>query len=242
MKGDPRISGITLGIMQPYFFPYLGYYQYMAATDRFVIYDDVQFIMRGWINRNRILVQGNEHMFTVPLTNASPNRSIRDVLISHDQKWREPLKRTLHMAYSRAPHFDECMDIIMPVIESDTSSISMLATESLAAVIRELNIDTEIVPSSTVYENSGLDRTERLIDICIREGATACVVPIGGASMYPKDVFMERGITLHYLSPRLVEYGQYGTSAFVPSLSIIDPLMRSGLERTADMIRQGELV
>jgi len=242
VKGVPPISDLTLGIMQPYFFPYLGYYQYMAATDRFVIYDDVQFIMRGWINRNRILVNGAEHMLTVPLSNASPNRSIRDVLISTDQKWRESFSRTLQMAYGKAAHFDECMDIILPVIESDTASISMLATESLAAVIRKLNIDMEIVKSSTVYENSGLDRTERLIDICMREGATACVVPIAGASMYPKDVFMERGITLHYLSPCIEEYGQYGVSAFVPSLSIIDVLMRSGLMGTADMIRQGELV
>ncbi|MDR6194877.1 WbqC family protein [Siphonobacter sp. SORGH_AS_0500] len=96
---------MTLAIMQPYLFPYIGYFQLLNAVDKFVIYDDVAFINRGWINRNSILNNGKAQLFTVPLKEASQNKLIHEISIDTDQKWRDKLLKTIQQNYKKAPHF-----------------------------------------------------------------------------------------------------------------------------------------
>lgn len=235
-------QGPVMGIMQPYLFPYIGYFQYIAAVDRFVIYDDVSFIMRGWINRNRILVQGEPGLFTAPLSNASPNVDIREVLLSGDHRWAGKLLRTLEMAYGKAPFFRETMSVAGPVLSDIPERISDLALAGLSAVSEALGLETAIVPTSTVYGNRHMGRKERIVDICRREGSSRCIVPEGGAHLYPREEFAAEGITLSYIAPVIEAYSQHRVREFVPSLSIIDVLMWNGVDRTADMVRRLELV
>jgi len=232
---------MTLGIMQPYLFPYIGYFQYMAAVNRFVLYDDVQFIMRGWIQRNRILVQGAPHLFTASLSNASPNLDIRDVLLSADRRWAGKLLKTIDMAYGKAPFGKEARALAADVLEGDFITAAELAGASLLAVAGAIGLETEVVPSSTVYGNRGLERVRRILDICSREGADRCIVPAGGASLYPKDVFASSGIELGYLQPVITPYPQGGSREFVPSLSVLDVIAWNGPEKTGEMARLGKL-
>lgn len=233
---------MTVGIMQPYFFPYIGYFQYITACDRFVLYDDVQFIMRGWINRNYILYQGRRHLITVPLAKASPNKLISETMIAPEPKWAGKTLRTLEQAYRYAPYFPETFKLIQTVIEKPCNRISDLAGTSIIAVADSLGIDVSIVPSSKKYSNAQLDRAERIIDICWQENASRCIVPVGGSHMYDRNHFRRAGIILDYISPVIKPYRQFQEDSFEPSLSIIDVLMFNGFEETASMAKEHELL
>ncbi|MBK9176768.1 MAG: WbqC family protein [Flavobacteriales bacterium] len=226
----------ALGVMQPYFFPYLGYFQYLNACDSFILYDDVQFIMRGWINRNNILVNGAAHLFTVPLQKASPNRTISDTQVAWGGGWEERLLKTVIGAYGKAPQRSAVMDLLTEVLEKRPPSIAVLAARSIEAVHRYLGLSTVIIPTSSGYGNAGLDRQERLVDLCRRTASSTCIVPAGGSALYSKEEFKEAGLELRYLHAGLEPYDQRGKGAFVPSLSIIDVLMWNPPEAVVGML------
>lgn len=233
---------MTLGIMQPYVFPYIGYYQYVAACDRFVLYDDVQFIMRGWINRNHILHQGRRHLLTVPLVKASPNKRICDVLIANDSAWADKTLKTIEQAYKHAPAYGEVFTHVDEVFSSGVSKISKLAGSSVISISALLGLDAEIIYASGRYDNEQLGRVDRIVDICVLEGADRCIVPIGGSHLYDKGVFREAGLHLDYIKPVMTPYRQWQEGVFEPSLSIIDVLMFNGFGRTAELAKENELL
>jgi hypothetical protein len=218
---------VKLAIMQPYLFPYLGYFQLVHAVDRFVIYDDVAFIKQGWINRNRLLVNDRATYFTVPLRLASSFRQIRETEIDdgpQNTRWRDKLLKTFDNAYRRAPQFREVFPMLEDVFRRPTTSIGELAAASIAAVARFLGIATELVPSSTTYGNAHLTGPARVIDICRVERATMYVNPPGGTELYDSAEFNRAGVALRFLRPQPTEYRQFG-APFVKDLSIIDLLM-----------------
>ena len=157
-----------IAIMQPYVFPYIGYFQLLNVSQRFILLDDVNFIMRGWINRNQILLQKKAHMFTVPLVGAGRDRIISDIEICNDTSWQAKLDKTLVQAYSKAPHFAEVMNLVREVINSNEVKISALALRSIKMVAEYLSIDTDIVASSSQYSNSDLKGAKRIITIVYR--------------------------------------------------------------------------
>ena len=214
---------MRLAVMQPYLFPYLGYYQLIDAVDRFAVFDDVHFIKRGWINRNRILLDGEPYRFTVPLVEASQNRLIRDILVSPDG-WQDKLLRTLATAYQRAPHRDAVLALVEDVLGASRESIGELAFVSLARVCERIGIEADFVRSTAVYGNEDLKGQERILDICEREGAATYVNLPGGRGLYDDGDFRARGIDLRFLACRPQAYEQLG-APFQPDLSIIDVLM-----------------
>jgi len=214
----------SVGIVQPYLFPYIGYFQLVSAVDTFIFYDDVHFITRGWINRNKILINGSSKYFTVPCRNASQNRLIYEVEHALNKKERSRLLRKIQFSYSNAPNFEQVYPIIQTVINKNTDKISDLAIASVKETMEYLGIQIETKISSEHYANRDLDRADRLIDICRREGATRYINPIGGREIYDKAYFKKQGIELCFLEPRLTEYDQ-NVDSFVPWLSIIDILM-----------------
>jgi hypothetical protein len=237
---EPQL-GKALGVMQPYFFPYLGYFQYVHACDEFILYDDVQFIMRGWINRNNILMGGKAFLFTVPLKKASPNRTIAETMVAWDGGWEEKLLRTLDMAYAKAPKRKEVLDLFASVLRPRSPSMAELAALSISAVADHLEIGVPVRPSSAVYQNAHLDRVHRLVDLCRRTNSDTCIVPIGGKELYAREEFMKHGIGLKYISPGLNPYQQGARSDFVPSLSIIDVLMWNEREEVRTMLKDHKL-
>jgi hypothetical protein len=237
-----EMPAMRLAVMQPYFFPYIGYMQLIRAVDRFVVYDDVHFIKGGWINRNRILLNGKEHLFTLPLHRPSPRRLICDIEISQQREyWSRKFLTTLAQGYARAPFYGETMALIESVLAYQTDSLSELLVFSLRQLVARLDIRTPIVPSSRVYENRCLERQTRLIDICKREHADAYINPRNGMSLYEREVFAQHNLDLRFIKTGRVKYRQSCQREFVPNLSIIDVMMFNPVERIGRFLEEYEL-
>ena len=234
---------MTLGIMQPYLFPYIGYFQLLAAVDRFVIYDDVTFIKQGWINRNRMLINGEPSFFTVPLAHKSSAVTIRETEISaapEHRRWAEKMLKSFDNAYRRAPEFSRAYPLIERVLTGATTKISELASDSIRAVAALLEIRTPIVETSSIYGNAHLRGEDRVIAICKAEGADRYVNASGGRELYAHGRFAAEGIDLRFLTPQPIEYPQFG-DAFVPWLSIVDVLMFNPVARVREYLRACEV-
>ena len=228
--------------MQPYLFPYIGYYQLMDAVDRFVVADDLQFIKQGWINRNRLLINGTAAFFTVPLKRHPAETLIRDVEIddSASARWRSPLLRTIANFYRRAASFDAVYPIVERVIGGPFTSIADMARASLREVCAYLAVGTSIVDSSSAYRNDHLKGQERVIDTCRAEGATDYVNASGGRELYSRDAFLAHGIRLHFICSEPIEYRQLH-APFVPSLSVIDLLMFNSQAGARELLKRYRL-
>jgi len=218
--------------MQPYLFPYIGYFQLVHAADRFVVYDDVAYIKQGWINRNRILINGDASFFSVPIKHASSFTSIRDTLIDDDRqhaRWVEKLLKTFDNAYRRAPEFARIFPIVEDVFSRQTTRIADLAVASVKTVAAALELTTTFVDTSTTYGNADLKGEDRVLSICAAEGANVYVNVPGGRELYSRERFDAQNVRLCFVQPRPIEYRQFG-APFVPWLSIVDVLMFNPLE------------
>jgi hypothetical protein len=196
------------------------------ASDKFVIYDDVNYIKQGWINRNYIMLNGAKYLFTIPVQNISSNAQINQTLISgRPFNWEDKLLQTILQAYKKAPFFQEVFPLIESVIRgSSGKAISKVATESIIAVMKYLSVKTVLVQSSKEYNNDHLKNEERVIDICTKENAHAYVNAIGGIELYNPHHFAEKKISLQFLKSNVENYQQFGNE-FIHGLSIIDCLM-----------------
>lgn len=232
---------MKIAIMQPYFFPYIGYFQLIAAVDKFVIYDDVNFINRGWINRNNILVGGKPLLITLPLKEASQNKKILEVLVTNDNNSVEKLLKTIAMNYKKAPYFDQVYELIRRIFTISSISVSELNLIQIKTICNYLVMDTEIIPSSVPYSNHQLKGQERIIDICIQEKADTYINPIGGLELYERSKFEAAGIELFFIKSLPIEYRQFNHS-FVPWLSIIDVLMFNDIEKVRGYLQNYELI
>jgi len=235
---DRPIGANRVAIMQPYFIPYLGYYQLIAAADTFVVYDDVQYIQRGWINRNRVLIQGRAQYVTMPLVQASQNKRICDLSIDRSSPWPMKTLRTLRAAYGRAPHFTEVFPLCEAIVTNPDFGLVDFLENSLARLCAALGITTRFVRSSALVANAPhlaatdqLRGAERILAICKHLDATSYLNPIGGTELYSSADFLREGIDLQFLKSTPAEYRQHG-AAHVPALSIVDVLMFNGLEQT----------
>jgi len=232
---------MTLAIMQPYFLPYIGYMQLMNAVDAFVLYDDVAFINRGWINRNRILVNGKDFLFTIPLKDASQNRPIREIALGDDPKWRGKLLKTFEQSYRKAPYYGTVFPMLEKMVNCDVQTVAELIQVSLEQLNAYLELPTRLIPSSTQYQNGELKGQDRILDICRQEGATRYINPIGGQELYDRNRFTQEGIELYFIQSQRVEYPQFG-QPFVPWLSIADVLMFNDKTRVKELLNAYELI
>lgn len=219
---------MKLAIMQPYFVPYLGYWQLLNTVDRFVIYDDVNYIKGGWINRNRILINGQPSYITIPLYQASPNKLICDISMQPSPIWRKKLIKSIENTYRKAPFFTASFPVFEKIINYETECLADYLTHQLRVLAAYMGIKTEIVVSSRHYQNNSLAGQNRVLDICKREGATSYINPQGGQLLYDSETFSNAGIDLQFMVMNSASYQQRATS-FVSSLSIIDALMEIGL-------------
>jgi hypothetical protein len=232
---------MKLGVMQPYFLPYVGYFQLIAAVGKFVLYDDVAFIKGGWINRNNLLLDGKPLLFTIPLANGESGVPIHDVMMAGAfAKWRSKFFRTLQHAYAKAPNYAEVIAMLERWLDPNASSLSEINRNSLVETSRWLGIPTQIVPSSRIYNNASLERRERLVDICRQEGTDVYINAAGGRALYDKAWFGERGIELGFLDASIQPYPQR-SDAFVPNLSILDFMMNVPREEANKIIGSGRL-
>ncbi|MEN8183832.1 MAG: WbqC family protein [Myxococcota bacterium] len=180
---------MKLAIMQPYLFPWIGYFQLIHSADRFVVYDDVSYRKGSWINRNRVLVGGRESLFTLPMQGASPNKPIYEVGVGDMERWGKRFLKTLSQEYRKAPHFAEVHALVSGVLGFEGDNLSDLLRHGIEVVCDHLGVATEIVPTSRSYGNEQLSGQDRVLDICEREGADVYINAIGGRSLYEPEDF-----------------------------------------------------
>ena len=229
--------------MQPYIFPYIGYFQLVNAVDKFVFYDDVNFIKQGWINRNRILVNGQPHLFSIPVKGISSFKLINEVQIDQNvfALWKNKFYKTFDAAYKKAPYYAEVRTLAMAVTDTPAISIADMASKSILVVAEYLDIKTIFVSSSAMYQNTHLKAQDRVIDICLREKASEYINVIGGKELYSKDDFLNRGITLRFIAPQSIAYKQF-SEPHIQYLSIMDVLMFNPKEKIKHFLNCYELV
>lgn len=228
--------------MQPYLFPYVGYFQLLHCADIFVLLDDVAFIQKGWVNRNRILVGQQAHLFTIPLAGSSQNRLIKDISLLPDLRTRRKLLATIEQAYRGASEFEQVFPLLTELLHAPESDLTTLVLDSLARIQAHLGQPLPtIVRSSAINKDPQLTGQERILALCQALGATEYVNMLGGAALYSAADFAGRGIALRLLQPTLTPYAQ-GSAAFVPGLSIIDVLMHNSPAHVRELFGQGVLL
>lgn len=217
--------------MQPYFLPYIGYFQLMAAADRFVFLDDVNYIKRGWINRNRLRTPQGPAWFTLPLVGASQNRLICDLDIKPDDDgWKRSLERTISTTYSKAPCFPEVFPLFQGFLSDASGNLAHFLSRNLTEIASWLGLNTQFVPSSSIHPKGELKGQHRILDICLREGADVYVNPPGGRELYDAPVFSEAGVLLQFLRPELQNLQLTSVGEEGPVLSILDLMMYNSQE------------
>ena len=215
---------MKLGIMQPYFMPYIGYFQLMKAVDKYVVYDDVNYIKGGWANRNHILINGEKEMFTVTLQKASQNKLFNEIVIGDDFK---KLMKTLQMNYSRAINFDQTMVLMERIISFPNKQLAVFIANSFREILSYLSVETEILMSSEIPKDNSLRGKDKIIQICEILGADTYYNAVGGKILYDQEEFREHGITLNFVDSLPQVYSQLHTREFVSGLSMVDVLMNN---------------
>lgn len=229
---------MKLAIMQPYLFPYLGYFQLIHAVDTFIVYDDVNFITRGWINRNYILAQGNKQLLTLPVVKASHNKLINELEVM--QQGDKLLKTVMH-SYKKAPYFKEAFPVIEDILLNDDKNLSSFLDYSLRSLCSYLSLAPEWKKSSDIEKDNTLKGPEKILEICKKLETTHYINVPGGKELYDKNDFINQGIDLSFIEPGSVEYPQM-SSEFVPNLSIIDVMMQNHPEQFDALLREYALV
>lgn len=217
----------TIAVMQPYLLPYLGYFQLMAAADVFVIFDDVAFIKRGYINRNSILLSGEPHRFTLPVAKASQNRLILD----HDLAGTAaPLLDLFQRAYEGAPCFEAGYSLVKTSLSGPLPNLAEFLTHSLVQVSEALALDCDIIRASSVAIDPALKGQDRILALVSALDGTAYVNAGGGRELYSAPIFQDQGIALSFIDFEARPYDQFkGGPAFTAHLSIVDHLMNRPL-------------
>ena len=209
--------------MQPYFIPYIGYFQLLGHCDAFVVYDDIEYTKKGWINRNRLLSSGEPRVVTLPLRRASDFAQVRDREIAPEFEPAKMLNLFRH-CYGKAPHWEATEPLLHAICEHPDRNLFGFVHHSITTIVRSLQITTEIVVSSTLALAADLRGEDRVLAICAAVGATEYINPIGGLDLYHDQAFADRGIQLRFLRSKLTPYPQFD-HPFVEALSIVDVMM-----------------
>ncbi len=220
--------------MQPYFFPYLGYFQLIASVDLFIIYDNIKYTKKGWINRNRLLRNGADVVFTLPVRKDADILDVKDRAVADDFD-RDKLVNQLREAYRRAPHFPEAFPMVERTIMSPLQNLFDYIHNSVLECCRYLGIGTRIVPSSNFDIDPALKAEQRVLALCKVAGANVYVNAIGGQKLYSREEFLASGVELKFLQSHEIVYPQFD-DPFVPGLSIIDVMMFNPVGRIREFL------
>jgi hypothetical protein len=223
---------MKVAIMQPYLFPYLGYFQLIHAVDAFVVYDDVNYIKGGWINRNFILGQKDRQRVTLWLEGASPNNRINQIMVGSNT---EKLLKTIRQNYAKAPSFDAVFPIIEEILHQKERNLARFLDTGLRRICAYHGLQREWHISSSLKKDNSLRGQEKVLAICKELGATQYINLPGGKALYDSEYFASGGIQLSFIEPKPVTYCQFN-GEFVPNLSIIDTMMFNDKEQCGRLL------
>ena len=232
-----------IAIMQPYLFPYIGYWQLMNTVDIFVSYDDVNYIKKGWINRNNILMGKQAHLLTLSLEKASQNKRINEINICHDINTKEIFLKAIEVSYKKAPFFNTVFPLIQDIMLNKECNIAKFIFYSFQKITQYLDIKTQLMISSDIQKNNNLKGDDKIVHICELLSGTHYINPIGGMDIYHPEKFSAKNIELSFIKSKLEEirYKQYGND-FISGLSIIDIMMFNSQEDVKKLLNLFSLV
>lgn len=233
---------MKVGIMQPYFFPYIGYWQLINAVDKYVIYDDVNYIKGGWINRNNILIQGDSKFVNLQIVKASPNKLINETKVLCNFKHNEKLLKTIKESYSKAPFFKETFSLVSSIINQNEDNLAKYLTFLIKNICGYLDVNTEILISSDITKRNDLKGQDNVIEICKNLHASKYINAIGGQNLYSYTEFRDNGIELKFLKTNNIKYVQFQKEGFIPNLSIIDIMMFNSPSEIRNMLNEYILI
>jgi len=231
---------MIVSIMQPYFFPYIGYFQLVTASDVFVFHDDVQYVKGGWINRNRIFKDGKAVWITYPVMNAPHNLPINKRFYVDDPVTRLRLLRRIEAAYRSAQQFPKVFPLVREIISFGEPSVALFNSYLIRRIATHLGIPTIFLSSSELLKNNSLRGVDRVIEICHRLGATRYINPIGGRKLYRHECFFREGIELAFLKPDVLN-AELSPPTRLSPLSIIDSLVREDHQKVNDALKHYRL-
>jgi hypothetical protein len=233
---------MIVGIMQPYFTPYIGYFHLINAVDEFVIYDNIQYTKKGFINRNRILSNGTEQLISLPLKKASDYLNVVERELS--ESWKEDKNRilnTIKSSYSKSPYFEESYNLISKCLNNPEINLFRFIYDSIILINEYLGIKTKIIISSTIDIDHTLKSQDKVLAICKERNATQYINSIGGVKLYNKEIFKQNKIELNFIKSNPIQYKQFNNE-FLPWLSIIDVLMFNSKEQINKYLNEYTLV
>lgn len=228
---------MRVAIMQPYFLPYIGYFQLAGAVDLFVVYDNIKYTKKGWINRNRLLQNGGDAVFSLPLRRGSDALDVRERFLADDFD-RERLLARFRGAYCRAPCFAEVFPQLERIVRHGDNNLFGYLHHSILSLHAALGLASEVRIASQVLADPALKGQQRVLALCEALGADTYINPPGGVDLYSREVFRSRGITLRFLHPQPFPYPQFD-APFVPWLSIVDMLMFNPLATVRQQVLAG---
>ena len=233
---------MTLAIMQPYLFPYIGYWQLINAVDTFVIYDNIQFSKKGWFHRNNFLMNGKKTLFTIPLKKDSDNLDVVDRYLSDDsEKQINRIVAQMKNNYKKAPYYSDVFPLIEAVFIHQEKNLFSYIFHSIKMICNYLDIDTKIVKSSTININHNLRSQDKVIAINKNLNSIKYINPIGGMELYDVESFNKETIELKFLESEVPKYNQFNEE-FMPYLSIIDVMMFNSKEEVKNMLKKYKLL
>ena len=233
---------MTIGIMQPYFMPYIGYFQLLNKVDQFIIYDNIEYTKKGWINRNMILTNGKIKTITLPLKKDSDFLNIRDRFLA--DSWLRDKKKIINLlkeSYRKAPEFKNIFPLLEFCINYENRNLFEFIYHSIKAICDYLNLRTQIIISSSIPINKILKSQDKVLAICEKVEADEYINTIGGINLYNKDIFANKGIDLKFMKSKEIYYRQYNEQ-FIPNLSIIDILMFNSRKKIEVFLNNYELI
>jgi len=228
---------MKLAIMQPYFFPYIGYWQLISAVDTFVIYDDVNYIKQGWINRNNIIGSNFNQLISLQVIGASSFKLINEIEVGNNS---QKILKTIEQSYSKAPYFKEIFPIIEEILNQEEKNLAKFIGYSLEKISNYLKIDTKFLYSSSIKKDNSLKAQNKILDICSKLNAKNYINTIGGVNLYDEDRFKKEGIDLNFLKAKIINYQQF-KDEFISHLSIIDVLMFNDIDAVRNMLKIDKL-
>jgi len=229
---------MTLAIMQPYLFPYTGYWQLVNAVDTFVIFDDVNFIKKGYINRNSILLNGKPHIFTLELIGASQNKLINEIEIGSNSR---KILKTIEMSYKKSPYFYIVFPIIKDILDNKEKNLAKFIGYSLEKIANYLGMGTKFIYSSDIRKNNSLKAQDKILEIASLLKSTDYINAIDGQKLYDKERFSQENIQLNFLDTEITEYKQF-KNEFESHLSIVDILMFNSIEDINNILSKFKLI
>lgn len=228
--------------MQPYLFPYLGYFQLINAVDKIVIYDNIEYTRKGWINRNRILLDGKDKFFTIPVKKDSDFLNIRERYLADNSEINiRKILAQISNSYRKAPFFKEIYPVLERLFLSGKKNLFDYVFNTISEICTLLEIKTELIISSELNMDHDLKAEQKVLEINRILDSDIYINPIGGTELYDKENFKNKGVELLFIRSKPIRYDQSGNE-FTECLSIIDLLMFNDLNKVKSLLNEYELV